>query len=460
MRVSHGKTFYLVTLFLLTWVLFSTAIAEEKAAAPEAKWMPQLSMKFKSIRATTMSPDGKWVAYVVREPIMEGEKSEYLSHIWMASTDGKTDIQYTRGEKSATNPSFSPDGKYLAFTSARTKKNQVWVMRVRGGEAEQVTDARSGVAAYRWSPDGTYIAYTMKDPDSKEEEKAKKEKRDVILVDQNFKYNHLYKVAFNKNEEGKRDSKRLTAGAFHVTAFDWSPDGKTLVFSHQPDPKINTGRSGTDISTVPADSGAVQSLVSRPGADRNPEYSPDGRWIAFISHGGQPENIGLGDVYMVSANGGTPVKLADTPDRNARLLDWSGDGKRVFVMESVHTTRQVLSLPVDGGSPTFVTRADGVIGAVAFDKKSEQMSFSFQSVDSPVEVYTSGVKRFKMQKLTSVNADVPRPKMGKTELISWQSKDGLQIEGLLTYPVNYEKGKKYPLILNVHGGPGGVYTQS
>ncbi|MFQ5770998.1 MAG: LpqB family beta-propeller domain-containing protein [bacterium] len=458
MKMNHSclSRFVVISVLVLSMIL-AKANAQEKE---QDRWSPALSMQYKNIQATAMSPDGSLIAYVVRKPVMEGEKSEYLSHIWVVSADGKMNFQYTQGDKSATNPAFSPDGTYLAFTSSRSKKNQVWIMRVSGGEAEQVTIAKSGVAAFRWSPDGKRIAYTMKDPDTEKEEKAQKEKRDVILVDKNFKYNHLYTTTLAKNEKGKRTIQRLTAGDFHVTSFDWSPDCKTIVFSHQADPRINTGFSQTDIATVPADSGAVTALVTWPGVDRTPKYSPDGKWIAFISHGGTPQEIGLRDLYIIPARGGTPTQLGETPDRNARIIAWSRDNTRLFVMESVHTSRHVFAVPVNGQAPTQVTHGEGVIGSVSFNQNTDRMAFTYQTLDTPIEVYTSAVKNFRMSKLTEVNEEVPRPTMGRTQVISWQSTDGLEIEGLLTYPVNYKKGRAYPVILNVHGGPAGVYSQS
>ena len=200
-----------IALALVAPIYFASGLFA--ASDGEDGWTPELSMQYKGIRATAISPDGSLTVYVVREPVMEGEKSEYLSHIWIVSADGKTNLQYTRGEKSATNPAFSPDGSFLTFLSKRGEKTQIWMMRVRGGEAEQMTDAENGVVAYRWSADGTTIAFTMKNPDTEDEKKAKKEKRDVILVDQNFKYNHLYTVTVARNENGKRDMQRLTSGA-------------------------------------------------------------------------------------------------------------------------------------------------------------------------------------------------------------------------------------------------------
>ncbi len=440
-------------------LISALGLAGENNGQPD-RWTPELSMKYKSVRGTAISPDGQWVAYVVREPVMEGEKSEYRSQIWLASADGRVNVPYTWGEESAANPSFSPDGRYLAFTRTRDKKNQIWVMRVTGGEAEPVTKAESGVGAYRWAPDGETLAYLMRDPETEEEKKAEKEKRDVILVDRNFKYNHLYTVTLQKDETGKRKTKRLTAGAFHIGDFDWSPDGRTIVFAHQPDPRINTGMRERDISTVPADSGAVRPLVTRPGLDYGPKYSPDGRWVAFLSNGGTPQEIGLRDVFLVPAGGGTPKKLANTPDRNARSLTWARDGKRLLVAEAYHTTTQLFALPINGAAPVPLTAGNGVFDGFAFARHADRMAFTFQSLTEPVQVYTSSAKKFKMTRLTDLHRGVPRPPMGRTEVITWESRDGLEIEGLLTYPVNYEKGRRYPLVLNIHGGPAGVYTQS
>ncbi len=453
----HYLCVVLIIPFILQSMTIDSGLAQEKEAD---RWTPDLSMQYKSIRSTAISPDGNLIAYVVREPVMKGEKSEYLSHIWIVSADGKMNFQYTQGEKSASNPAFSPDEKCLTFTTSRAKKNQIWMMRVMGGEAEQLTNAKNGVASYQWSPDGTFIAYTMKDPETEEEEKDKKEKRDVILVDKNFKNNHLYTITLAKNEDGEHETQRLTTGNFHVTSFDWSPDGKTIVFSHQADPRINTGFSEVDISTVPADSGTVASLVNWPGVERSPNYSPDGKWVAFTSHGGAPQEIGLQDVYMVSAKGSEPKKLGETPDRNARIIAWATDSKNIYITEPLHTSRHVLAVPVDGKAPVQVTKGDGNISSVSFNKNTDRMTFTYQNLDTPVEVYNSPVKNFKLSKLTEVNQDVPKPAIGRTEVISWKSTDGLEIEGLLTYPVNYEKGRTYPLILNVHGGPAGVFSQN
>lgn len=459
-------------LLFTAFIFFSISInAQDKV------WSPEMSMKIKAVNQTAISPDGKYVAYVVRTALMEGEKSEYNSQIWVSAKDGSFNEQYTRGDKSSSSPLFSPDGKKIAFMSSRNGKNQVWMMRVFGGEPEQISTAENSISSFQWSPDGSRIAYGMEDPQTAEEKKSKKEKTDVILVDKNFKYNHLYTVQLGKDEKGERATQQITSGQFTVNSFDWSPDGSQIVFSHQEDTNINTGFMNTDISIVPADSGAMRTVINRPGADDSPVFSPDGKSIAYVSHGGKSEPIGLGDLYVVPTAGGNSKKLMDTPDRSANLIDWTPDGKSLVISESVGTTVQVMTIPVSGkkaiiltsgdnlkfGSgdePSVVTKSQqGTFRSVAFDKNMENMTYVYQNLQAPPEVYISSTKDFKNEQLSHVNDDLDLPNLARTELISWKSKDGLEVQGLLTYPHDYVEGKKYPVILQVHGGPAGVFSQ-
>ncbi|MFK7924660.1 MAG: prolyl oligopeptidase family serine peptidase [Bacteroidia bacterium] len=460
---------------ILTLALFGLSLmltAQEKTTT----WTPEHSMEFRSITQTEISPDGKYVAYVVRTPLMEGEKSEYNSQIWVAATDGSFNYQYTRGEKSNSSPAFSPDGSQLAFVSGRTDKSQVFVMRLMGGEPEQISEAENGVSSFQWSPDGSKIAFVMRDPDTEEEAKAKKEKRDVILVDQQFKYNHLYTVALTPDAEGERKTQRLTQGEFHVGNFDWAPDGQEIAFSYAANPNINTQFLETDISVVPADSGAVRELVQRPGKDQNPKYSPDGSMLAFQSSGGASMPIGLSDAFVVAASGGTPKALAQTPNRDLNLIDWDKDGKAIIVAEVNRTSAVPIKVAVPEGvisdkadvklpkekavQALSLPNGSGTMGSFSINDAG-QMSATYQTTDQPMEVYLADINGIADKPLSAVNDKVEIPEMGKTEVIRWKSShDGMEVEGLVTYPIAYEKGKKYPIILQVHGGPAGVFTQS
>ena len=450
------------------WILSSTAVFAQEAAATDEtaaasaddRWTPALSMRYLGVSGVAISPDGSRVAYVVREPLMEGEKSEYLSHIWVAAADGSRNAQFTRGESSASGPAFSPDGEWLAFTTARSGSNQIWVIPMAGGEARQVTEAKPGVGQFRWSPDGSAFAFVMRDPQTEEEEKATKEKRDVILVDQNFKFGHIYTVSFDPASTETAEATRITEGEFHVTGFDWSPDGAQFVFAHQADPRINTGRLTGDIALIPAGGGDVRQLVTGSGVESSPRWSPDGSLIAYGSTGGQPEPVGLADLYVVDPETGESRMLPETPNRSVFIAGWSADSDEVYLNEMLGTTRHVIAVPVDGGAIRQLTEGDGVVGSIAMASGAGRLALTWETSDQPGEVYVTGVDDFAPARISAVNVDAPRPEMGRTELLAWEAPDGTPVEGLLTYPVDYEEGTRVPLILNVHGGPAGVFAQS
>ncbi len=441
----------LTTVFILLTISLSSA---------QTAWTPEVMIKFNRVGGTEISPDGKMVAYTISAPLMEGEKSEFLTHIWVASADGKTNLQFTQGDKSCSSPKFSPDGNYLAFLSSRgsESKTQVWMMRLNGGEAESITKSKTGVEQFKWAPDGKRMAFTQRDADSEQEEKMKKEKKDWTILD-TWKYVHLYAVALEKNGKGGHPTKRLTKGDFQVTNFDWSPDGKTIAFTHQLSPSADVWTSA-DISTVPSDSGAVKSLVTGKGLDTSPHYSADGQWISYISDGGDVHWASAQDIYIIPANGGQQKRLAETPDRNASILEWSADTKEIYFSETDHTNNRVFALPLNVGKARVLTIGAGNYSGASFSTDGKTMAFVHQTPEVAPEVFVTNTLKFEPKKLSDANKVFSKLAMGKTEVIRWKSKDGKEIEGLLTYPVNYKVGRKYPLILNIHGGPTGVFTQN
>jgi len=439
-------------------LLMASLVPVRAATQADTTWTPELAMQYHAIAETAMAPNGAHIAYVVREAVMDETSSAYRQQIHVVTRDGATDVQFTRGEHSNYSPSWAPDGEHLAFISTRTEKPQVHVIRRTGGEAYPVTSADEGVNSFEWSPDGQKIAYTMTDPKSEDQQQREQEMRDVQVVGETYSYNHLYVTDVAEADDENRSVQRLTAGDFHIRNFDWAPDASTIAFAHQPTPDINDGFMQAHISSVPADSGAVTSLVDQSGVDDMPHYSPDGQQIAFASDGGQPEPVGLGDVYVIPAEGGTPEKLADTPNRDGALLGWMDDA--VLVAEPVGTSSHVIAVPADGSAAQQITQGNGLHHAASFSDNGEMMAFLYEDTSTPHEVHVSSTSSFEKSRITALHEEVPKPPMGETEMLTWTAPDGMEIEGLLTYPAGYEEGDQVPLVLSVHGGPAGVYDRS
>ena len=306
----------------------------------------------------------------------------------------------------------------------------------------------------------------MTDPETEEEKTRKKEKRDVELVDRNFKYAHLYVALAGDGPDPDAEDRRINRGDFHVTGFDWSSSDR-IVFTHQADPRINTNRRSGDLSVVHLFEGDITLLRGGDGIESSPRVSPDGATVAFRSTGDQPEPVGLGDVYTVPVEGGPATKLAETPDRSPGILGWSRDGSLVYVAEAHRTSRRMFALPADGGAPVAVTTGDGVFRSPAVAADADVMAFTHESPETPWQVFAADLgaggsppDAFQPRQLTDLHAGAPRPAMGLTRVLDWESPDGTPVEGLLTLPPHYREGQRVPLILNVHGGPAGVYSET
>lgn len=421
-------------------------------------WTPELSININQISDLTFSNTDK-VAMVVRHAIIEGEKSEYLNQIWLSNTKTSKIRQFTYNEKSSTHPRFSPDGNYLAFLSARTEKTQIWLMQVDGGEAWQFSHEKQGVGSFKWSPEGDKIAFLMTDPKSEQEEKDEREKRDVILVDQNFKYSHLYLKSFSTEKDTSKAT-RITEGDFHITDFNWNPNNKTIVFTHTIEPTINSQFVSGDISVVNLKSKTVKDIVTWEGKDENPIFTPNGKSIIFTSDGGKIEAIGLSDTYKISSNGGKPKKLAETPNRDTRIISVSANNNYVFVADANRTKSEVYKISLNSSNISPTLNLNGRISSPKISDDGKQIVFVKQELDKPSEVFISGLNTINPKQISNFNPTKDFPKLAKTEVITWESKDGLEIEGLITYPTKYKKRKKYPLAVIIHGGPAGVFSET
>ncbi|MFC1539508.1 S9 family peptidase, partial [Candidatus Latescibacterota bacterium] len=455
-------------IFILACFIFGSLLrAQEKSTLPTG-WTPEEMMKVKDVGNVQVSPDGSRVVFTVTEAVMTADRSEYLTHIHMANADGSNVRQLTYGDNSCTSPQWSPDGHWLAFTTNRSGRNNLYLISSDGGEAQLLTDVRTGVSAFEWAPDSKQIAFVMPDSLTAAEEKDQRGRNDARVIDENFKMNRLWVIPVEKDAGGRRTARLLTSGAFSIgtplsgttSLFDWSPDSETIAFTHFPTPRAEDGKLA-DISTVDVATGTVTPMVHTDASEVVPLYSPDGRWIAYrtsLRRQGQD----VIDVFVVAASGGTPRKLAETFNRSPYFIGWSADVQRIYIAEKRGTVTRLSALPVNGDPPEDIDRGDSVISIanVNLNRSRTMVGFAAQTSTSPPEAYIARLDNFAPVQVSRANADLPNYPLGRTDVIQWKSSDGMEIEGLLTYPVAYQPGIRYPLLVIIHGGPAGVFSQT
>lgn len=427
-------------------------------AQTPASWTPEFSMEIQTVGSVTPSPDGSRVVWTQTKARMDSEHSENVTQIWLAKKDGSDRVQLTRSEKASSNPAWSPDGKWIYFTSPRFGKDDLFRIPVTGGESEQLTKVKGAVGVFAVSKDGNWLAYADAEPDP-DDEKAVKEKRDWRVLDTKPKNAVIYVIPAEANEKGERKPRAVTSPDRHVQQLAWSPDGANIAFTYWATPVVNEWRKARVAETTVA-TGAIKEIGFGGGFAGAPKYSSDGRYIAYPQPSVTIPNPGADRVALYDRSSGSTRPLAVTPDEQPRITGWMPGNRSIIVSESKHTGSALYEVPIDGPVKEIFSPAQGILGPVTLNENGTVFGIAHESSDSAPEAYVLPVGGNHLVQVSAANSTLAKPPLGKTEVFAWKSKDGMAIEGLLTYPVDYRPGTKVPLILNIHGGPGGAFNQN
>lgn len=459
---------------LKTLAILVTAFAALTANAPlaaAAGLTPENVVDLKSVSEVAISPDGEHVAYVLRVPrSADEERGQDHREIWVLSTFRGQGRRFVWGSGEAWSPQWAPDGTRIAFMSDRASsdgptdggdedeiaEDQVYVISLSGGEARRVTASKTPVARFEWSPDGKEIAYVAEDPKTEEEKEREEKGEDWTVVDKNLKPRRLWVVDV---ESGK--AREVTTTDISVWDFNWAPDGSRFVVTTTEQPLIDDYYMFQKIQIVPASGGAPAPVCDTPGKLEPPKWSPDGRRIAFRA-GVSSNDPFAGSVFVVTAPSGEAVNL--TPDIKATVteVDWLGDDTLVFLAyEGTKTTLNTMN--ADGGDLKKVSKDGPIFTSFSFSDDGKLAALTASTYENPRELYiwkkgglfSHGVGS--MDRHTFSNPELDEVELAPQEVVRWTSADGTEIEGILMKPLNYAEGTRYPLVVQVHGGPEGAY---
>jgi dipeptidyl aminopeptidase/acylaminoacyl peptidase len=469
-----------LTAALLFAILPLTTIAQKPPMQPRPITVDDL-FQIREVSDPQLSPDAQSVAYTVKTLLLKEDKSE--ERIWSVPTNGGDAIPLTAEGVSSSHPRWSPDGKYLAFLSARNEgKTQVWLLNRAGGEAQRLTGAPQDVDDFAWSPDSTRLVVILRDPSVEElaEAKTKDKAKDDDDKDKKPKTRKPWvidRLQFKTDEVGYLDRRRahlyildlatknltqITSGDYDDAHPAWSPDSSLIAFASnrsKPDPDRTYN---TDIWVVAAnntDKGAqLTQVTTNPSDDDVPSWSPDGKFITYITQlDPRLFQYATHHVAVSPASGGAARVLTQAFDRNATEPRFAPDGSSIYFIADDDGTQILGRVAVNGGQVTRAVAGRLMLYAYSLAKNGD-IAAQIDMPDRPSEIYSQPAASNKLTRLTKTNdAFITQLKLVQPEYIQFKSKDGTAVHGYLYKPLDYTPGKKYPTILRPHGGPVWAY---
>lgn len=473
--------------FLLIAMAFGTARTLPQALPTRRPIGVEDLFGIREVHDPQITRDGRYIAYTVRSTSLQDDKSE--TRIWMVTTAGGEAVALTAESVSSDHPRWSPDGQYLAFTSARKDaegnegKSQVYLLSRLGGEAQRLTDTIQDVDDFVWAPDGKRLVLVLRDPSPEEiAEAANKgkgsESNDKPVTAKKSKAQRPWvidRLYFKEDTVGYLERRRthlyvfniatksmtqVTSGDYDDTAPAWSPDGKLLAFMSnrsKPDPDATYASNVWAVEADNTDQGTHPTqLTTGLAGDHHPEWSPDGRWIAYSTQlDAKLFEYGTRHIAISPSTGGAQKILTTALDRNATEPRFAPDGKSVYFivdddgmqnLAQVNVEDSKIARPIAGRITLdgFSVASDGTLAA------------SYSTIDRPFELFTNASGS--LTRLTHVNdAWLAQLQLSPGEYVSFPSKDGTTVHGYMYKPADYTPGKKYPTILRPHGGPVEAY---
>lgn len=449
----------------LAFSLMANSPIEMPTTEKSLRWTPEEIMKTKLISDVQLSPNNETVLFVATETKMDNhEKGFSLSRIYKASANNKESPRpFSTIEYSSSQPRWSPDGKWIAFLSDRNGANNLYLIHAEGGEAIALTKERKDIQTFSWSPNGQKIAFVM--ADETEEERNEKKTSLAYVYKKNAYVNRLWLIDVFSSESFP---KALTSDRYCVRGvgdfgtfnceFDWSPDSNSLTFAYSPALGFDYFYLDSSLATVNLSTGHIIPWEKHAPYEALPRYSPDGQWIAYLTQDASNRYAMNKQVAIRSKDGSRMQLLAPTFNEGAflsgsSLLGWTQDGKHVIFFEPKGTKFHFVLLPINGEPAKQLAIGDYFFKDPALSWDRTMLGFVAQTSSLPPEAYITKINDFEINQISFLNQSFTTYPQVKTETVSWESNDGLKIEGLLTYPLNYEPGKQYPLLLVIHGGP-------
>jgi len=442
--------------------LLPLAIAPRAILAELRRVTVDDEMAFRSISDVEIAPDGSQVAYVVSTPSVE--KNEHQVALFVVPSTGGVARRLGEGVRILNAPlpaprlRWSPDGRAIGLLALAGEKPQAFAVPLDGGAARQLTEAAEGTSSFAWSPDGASLAYLTRDPLSAEEARTR------VLVTHVGAPDKPQRIVVRSVADGGGEPRTLTPAAHYVDGFSWAPDGREIVYSAAPRSGF-TAQYETRVYAVAVAGGEPRTIVDRPGLNSRPEVSPDGRTVAFTSSNGRFDIMAARRLAVVPIAGGEPRELP-LGDAWVNEYVWASDSRSIYLQANDGTfgSRQqmfeqpVVRIEVASGRAEQLTSGAEVDYALSLSRDGRRLAYRSVEGRTMGDVVVMDTASRRTTALSEVNPQLRELALGNLEVVSWPSFDGMEIFALLLTPPERPAHQRVPMLIYVHGGPGGGVT--
>jgi dipeptidyl aminopeptidase/acylaminoacyl peptidase len=399
-----------------------------------------------------LSPDGSQVVFQLAEA--DWEKNERMSHLFRVNVDGSGEIRLTNGPEGDKSPRWSPDGSSIVFVSkrGRDEHEQLYFLSNRGGEARPLTRHPSAVKSPSFSPDGAFVYFLAPEPRSEEEKKRAELEDDVFSYDEDFKQVHLFRVPVAGIAPA--EAARITSGDFSIVSYRISRDGSRIAHHRAPTPLFGSAGE-SEVWLMNGDGGEARQLTKNSVSESEAELSPDGKWVSFVSDSNESFEPYYNDnLFLVPAEGGTHRMLLGSMPYEVEDATWSRDGRSIFFIANTGVRSELFRVDVASQALTQLTRGDHALVQWRYLPEADEHVFGIDERENPGDVHVLPAGGGTPKRVSHVYEYLARDfRLPRQEAVRWKGEDGVEVEGLLFYPLDYEEGKRYALAVQTHGGP-------
>lgn len=407
------------------------------------------------LRSPRLSPDGRELLYVLGQA--DWKQNRDVRHIWRQPLAGGAPLQLTNGSQGEESPQWSPDGKTIAYLAKRgdDKQAQIYVIHNRGGEGRKVTSRQQGVKQFAWSADGKSLWFLS--PEDKDRQRLEREKLqdDVFAFGENFQHVHLWKIGLPEGRE-----QRITGGDYSLLDFHVANDGSQIVVQRSISPLFGDSDRG-EVCVMQADGQGLVALTDNGVPESSARISPDNQRVLFVAKANQKfEYYYNGNLFVVPAAGGPVRELVPELPYEIFEARWSRDGRSIFFRANMGLHVELFEVRLDSGDCRQLTSGNHAIRAWHYRPSCDRHVMSLDRTQDAGDVWI-------LDAAADPDRDAPQPRrithvfanlsqrflLPQTERIEFKGADGVSVEGLLSYPLDYVKGRRYPLVVQAHGGP-------